>query len=163
MSIENDILSEVKKQILLADSSLSDKIYKGQVTDELVYLPEWIRLSLAPSDFIPLTLNAQDRITNLQINYYKKSGRRNDYNFTSDIKDLIIQSLPKINRPYWYNWELVDNSNDIDIEVEDEYEGFELLFEFRTVETLSCSALTYITDDDGVQLISEDGYLIITD
>lgn len=166
MSVEVNIINEVKKQILLFDDSFSDNCFITQNISEQTEHSVWIRLSIGETSTEQMTISQQDRIVPIKISYYKKSAEKAKYDSPSDLKDLIMQNMPVVNRPYWRYMEEQLSSYDIDLErdgASDEYEGFQLFLEMRIHDSIKCQPPIYITDENGNKLRTEDGYLIISE
>jgi hypothetical protein len=164
LSVELDLLKEL--QDLIGDYSprLRGNIYLCQNNSE-IRKPgdEWLRLSTENSYFNNVSISTIDRITTVRIGYYRISSDKANYNHSQQIKDLIISNLPRVNRSYWRYFEIISTLNETDLEEAEQYEGFELVIDFWRSEEAKCSVPTYLTDDDGYRLVSEDGYLITGD
>ena len=164
MSIDKTVLDELRDQIILIDDSLANKIFIGHEEDEQPSLDEWIRLSLVTTVPTNLTINAQVKNVIVLVHYYIKSGEKADYDRPSQLKDLIQENLPIINRDYWFNCECLSETYDIDKPDEDqEYEGFILELNFNYLQQLTCKVADYLTTDDEYSLVTDAGGNITED
>lgn len=164
MSVELDLLEELRGLIGDYIPRMRGNVYLCQNISE-VKKPgdEWIRLSTENSYFNNVSISTIDRITTVRIGYYHISSNKANYNYPQQIKDLILSYLPRVNRSYWRYYEIISTLNEHDLEEVEQYEGFELIIDFWRSEEIRCTVPTYLTDDAGDQLISEDGYLITGD
>ena len=164
MSVDRTVLEELKNQILLIDDSLSNKIFIGHEADEQPSLDEWIRLSLVSTLPTQLTINAQVKNVVVLVNYFIKSGEKADYVRPSQLKDLIQENLPIVNRDYWFNYECIEETYDIDLpDEENEYEGFILELVFNQIQQLTCKVPDYLVTEDEYSIVTDAGGDIIED
>ncbi len=164
MSVENDIIQELKDFIADQEPSLSGRISFTQVLSEQKQIGEqFLRLSTSANRMERRAIGISDRIVEVQINYYRRSKSKYSLDFGAEIKDAILHNLPASNRPYWRYWDSVYDENITDID-DESYEGWTLRIEFyKATATVCQDNNTYIYSEDGIPLISEDGYRIVGD
>ena len=143
MSLQTNIVEQFKSVILANAKSLNGRIDTFQNIEEVIILgDEFIRFSFNPSTIIPSSTTYQVRVLNLQIDYYKKSGNRAKIKPSNDLKEIILNKIPFTNRPYWYYAQCIEENNTPEFSDRikaDQYEGFQLIYEIRMNEQITCN------------------------
>ena len=148
MSVATDIFDQLKDILLEELPHLSNRYQLRQTAPVLNKIgEEFLRISFGGGRTEPKAVGTSDKITILQINYYRVAGEQPNLSIISNIKEKIIENLPMHNRPYWWSVENIVESDITDID-DDKYEGFELQYEFHTAISTLCGVQDVLEDID---------------
>ena len=160
MSNAVDLINEVKS--LLEQYAPDIKVFINNTSENPTQGEQWTNLKYQGIISEQVMLGVRDFFYTVEIKYYHKNDPKSDYDFIGENLDLIMTNLPMTNRPIWRYYLMGDISFESD---QDGYEmfSFPITFQMHELATCGTASTTYITDEDGVFLVSEDGYLIVGD
>ena len=160
MSNAVDLIKEVKN--LIEQYAPDNRVHIDNSSENKQDGEQWVNLKYLGIFPVQVMAGVRDFFYSVEIKYYHKNDPKSDYDYIGENLDLITTNLPMTNRPIWRYYEMGDISFDSDIEGYEMF-SFPITFQMHELAVCSTASTTYITDDDGVMLISEDGYYIVED